>query len=131
MKTYAGIGSLKYITILTFLGMSHAYGSDMERFVDASNSMCQKVKSCALESMQKEEDLTPQMRAMMEGMLEGMCTNIKEYADVGKSHSLLKPAAQCLESMSALSCGAFESDAMAETKECREFEQKRARYEKG
>ena len=117
---------------IVFMGLvsGQALASDAQRFQAASDKMCEKVRMCAMEqmSMQDEDSLPAEMRTMIEGMLDNMCEQMKQSVDAQASHSLLKPAALCLESMSELSCDAFEQQ-QVDTPECKAFQAEQSKYQ--
>ena len=89
---------------------------------DVSLQLCEKVKSCALAQMQ-EQDLTPEMREMMQPMLEGMCANMQgKVDDVPRDHRLYKPALECMRSMANLSCEEMQNADQVRTPECEEYD---------
>ena len=88
--------------------------------MSASNDMCEKVKSCALAEI-AESDMTPEMRQMMEPMLEGMCEQMRQGVNqVPTTHELYQPAVACMRSMANLSCAQFQSTEV-ETPECLKY----------
>ncbi len=90
---------------------------------DAAESLCEKVKSCALAQM-AEQDLSPEMRQMMQPTLDGMCAQVRgKVGDVPTGHPLYKPAVACLDSMNALSCEEMHSSEGALTPACEEYEE--------
>jgi hypothetical protein len=89
---------------------------------DVSLQLCEKVKSCALAQMQ-EQDLTPEVREMMQPMLEGMCTDMQgKVEDVPRDHPLYKPALECMRSMANLSCAVMQDADRVRTPECENYE---------
>jgi hypothetical protein len=47
-----------------------------DELTDAAQGLCDNIKSCALEQFAKE-DMTPELRQMMQPMLENMCVNLQ------------------------------------------------------
>ena len=89
---------------------------------DVSLQLCEKVQSCALAQMQ-EQDLTPEVREMMQPMLEGMCADMQgKVEDVPRDHRMYKPALECMRSMASLSCEAMQHENRARTPECEEYD---------
>ena len=87
----------------------------------AANDLCEKVKSCTLAEMNQQE-LTPELKAMMEPMLENMCVAMREgIREVPVEHELHAPAIACLRSMANLSCADFQDDTKVDTAECRKY----------
>jgi hypothetical protein len=88
----------------------------------AADALCEKVRSCAMAQV-RQEDMTPEMRAMMEPMLENMCTRMRAgVADAPVDHKLYEPAVACMRSMADLSCEQIESLADG-TPECRRYQE--------
>lgn len=89
---------------------------------DAAQGLCDAVKSCALEQIAKE-DLTPEMRQMMEPMLENMCATMQaNVQQVPAGHPLYQPAVACMRSLESLSCAQMQALDRTTTPECQEYE---------
>ena len=82
-----------------------------EPFEQAANALCEKSKMCAKASMVGEE-IRPEMMAMINQQLEGMCGSMLAsfQASGMESHALYKPAVACMKSMAVLSCEELEAD---------------------
>lgn len=92
-----------------------------DHLLSAANDMCEKVKSCALAQI-AESDMTPEMREMMQPMLESMCDKMRQgVQEVPTGHAMYEPALACMRSMSRLSCADFQNEAAAETVECKKY----------
>ena len=88
----------------------------------AASGLCEKVRSCAMAQV-AEEDLTPELRQMMEPMLDSMCANMQEKVqEVPTGHPLYQPAIDCMRSMEALSCEDMQSADNLQTPACEEYE---------
>ncbi|WP_218311988.1 hypothetical protein [Alteromonas antoniana] len=98
-----------------------ALASDADKLNDAFNQLCDKMEVCALEQMGKEENLTPQMRSMIEGMIDGMCKNMMNLEEIDQYSELVDPAVACIDSMTSQSCAELEGDE-AQTPACQEYE---------
>lgn len=108
--------------IAALLGCSLSAFVAADDLTDAARGLCDSVKSCALEQIAKE-DLTPEMREMMEPMLESMCTNMQsKVQEVPIDHRLYKPAVVCMRSMESLTCADMQSPDRMSTPECKEYE---------
>lgn len=84
----------------------------------AANDLCEKVKSCSLAEL-NQQDLTPEMKAMMEPMLENMCAAMRQgIQEVPVEHELYASAVACMRSMANLSCADFQDESKVETSEC-------------
>jgi len=88
----------------------------------AASGLCEKVRSCAMEQV-ANENLTPELRQMMEPMLDTMCDTMQEKVQqVPVGHPLYQPAIACIRSMEALSCDAMQSPEGMQTPECDAYE---------
>ena len=102
--------------LLPALALGEDYGAQ-------TLALCEKVKACAMEQM-NEQDLTPEMRQMMEPMVANMCANVGSHVqDVPTDHSLYQPAMECLESLNRLDCQTLLTMQGSPTAECKAYEQ--------
>ena len=107
---------------------SCVHADDLE---SASNALCEKVKACSMAQVD-EADLTPEVRQMMEPMLENMCAAMKSnIREVPEGHELHDPAVACMRSMAELSCEQMQSEEQAQTAACRKYEELVKSYEGG
>lgn len=91
---------------------------------DAALALCEKVKACSMAQI-NEEDLTPELRQMMEPMLENMCSNMQaRVQEFPAGHELYQPSVACMRSMEALSCEAMMDSEQFATPACKDYEQK-------
>ena len=89
----------------------------------AGADLCEKVKTCALAEIDKQ-DMTPEMREMMEPMLENMCVGMRQGMDqVPMDHQLYKPAVACMRSMANLSCTQLQDGNQVQTPECVKYQE--------
>ena len=89
---------------------------------DAAQGLCDSVRTCALEQI-ASEDLTPEVREMMEPMLDNMCVTMRtKIQEVPPSHPLYRPAVACLRSLESLTCEQMQNPDRASTPECEEYE---------
>lgn len=89
--------------------------------VSAANDMCEHVKACSMAQI-AESDMTPEMRQMMEPMLESMCDQMRQgVQQVPSGHALYQPAVDCMRSMAELGCDDFLNGNAAETPACKEY----------
>jgi len=110
-----------YLTCLTISSLSAIASLRADEISDAALDLCEKVKACAMQEI-KQEDLTPQMREMMQPMLDNMCANMQaRVKSVPSGDQLYEPAVSCMRSMEALSCEAMQTD-QANTPECQAYE---------
>ena len=63
-------------TLIAALALCLSALASAEPMADASQALCEKVKACSLAEI-NEADMTPEMREMMEPMLENMCANMR------------------------------------------------------
>ncbi len=88
----------------------------------ATNKLCDKIKSCAREQI-AQQDLPPAMQQMMTAMFEQSCTNIiAPYADQATNAGLEKKAVACISSINSLSCGVIMTATGSKTAECKTLE---------
>lgn len=118
MKIVINQARLALLLLLSSLCV-YAVSDDLS---DAAQGLCDSVKSCALEQMARE-DLTPEMRQMMEPMLENMCTTMQaNVQQVPAGHPLYKPAVACMRSLESLSCEQMQNLDRTTTPECQKYE---------
>lgn len=88
----------------------------------ATNTLCDKIKSCARAQM-AQQDLPPAMQQMMATMFEQSCTSIiAPYADKATNAGLERKAIDCISSINNLSCGAIMTATGSKTAECSTLE---------
>ncbi|PLW66952.1 hypothetical protein [Pseudohalioglobus lutimaris] len=103
------------------LAMTTASAESLE---SAANDLCEKVKACSLAELNQQE-LTPELKAMMEPILEGMCAAMSEgIQEVPVEHELYASAVACMRSMANLSCADFRDGSRVETPECLSYREK-------
>jgi hypothetical protein len=114
----------KSINLLISLGFAAGLASfpaHSDSMTDAALGLCEKVKSCAMAQID-EQDLTPEIRQMMQPMLDGMCANMQSsVGEFSPGHPLYVPAEACMRSMETLSCDMIQDPAQVETPECQKF----------
>ncbi len=99
--------------------------------LDAATALCEKIKTCSMAQV-PEADLTPEMRQMMEPMLDNMCASMRSnIQEVPEGHELHDPAVACMRSMAELSCEQMQSEEQAQTAACRKYEELVKSYEGG
>jgi len=92
-------------------------------FHQAAEDLCETVKGCAIKQMGASE-LTPEMRQMMEPMLDKMCEGMNaRIGQVPTDHVLHDPALACMRSMEKLGCALVENGGNVETPECNKYEE--------
>ena len=112
--------SLKVIAAVLAVALAGPLAAD--ELAEASRGLCDNVKTCALEQMAAQE-LTPEMREMMEPMLANMCTQMNsQIKDVPTDHGLYKPAVACIRSMQSLTCEQMQNGMQTQTPECQQYE---------
>lgn len=89
--------------------------------LSAANDMCEKVRACSLAQI-AESDMTPEMRQMMEPMLDSMCEQMRQgVQQVPSGHAMYQPAVACMRSMANLSCEDFQSESAGDTPACKQY----------
>lgn len=103
-----------------FAFASNVVAGDLE---DAATDLCEKVKHCSMAQI-SQADLTPEVRQMMEPMLQNMCDTMRAgVQQVPSGHQLHDPALACMRSMAALSCDDFQDEGKVDTPACKEYQQ--------
>ena len=98
-------------------------GARADSLADAANDLCEHVKACSMAQI-AEEDMTPEMRQMMEPMLENMCAAMRSnIREVPEGHELHDPAVACMRSMAQLSCDDFQDGDRVVTPECQKYQE--------
>lgn len=121
MKAVPVYLSIFYAGVISFTTTADEYSG-------ATLALCEKVKSCALEQMGQQE-ITPEVRQMMQPMLDNMCSQMAvEVEEVASGHALYKPALACMKSMAALSCADMQSQDGPHTEACKEYEALAEKY---
>lgn len=113
LKRSLGVGLLCVLTVS---------GARAEDLAAAAQTLCEKVKSCALAQLEGEA-LTPQAREMMQPALDSMCTQVQGGVEqVPTGHALYQPAVACMQSMNTLSCEMMQDPNTVQTPACKEYE---------
>ncbi len=119
---------LKLIYLAILCGTVFSITGFAEDYTDTSLALCEKVKSCALAQM-GEQEITPEVRQMMQPMLDNMCSNmLVNLPEVAKDHTMYKPALACMNSMAALSCEEMQGQNSSATPACEEYEELAEKY---
>lgn len=114
------IKRITMVPALLAVCLSAQVGAD--DLTDAAQGLCDSIRSCALESMSKE-DLTPEVLEMMGPMLDNMCANMRSKVQaVPVGHGLYEPAVGCMRSLESLTCEQMQNPDLAATPECKEYE---------
>jgi hypothetical protein len=78
--------------------------SSADELTDASEHLCDTIKTCSLEAV-AGQDLTDELRQQMNPVLERNCADmLSRVQAVSASDKLYQPAVGCLRSMASLSC---------------------------
>jgi hypothetical protein len=86
------------------LVLSAAQSVAADEMTEAAQNLCEKAKSCAMAQV-AEEDLTPELRQMMQPMWDSMCANMQsKVGKVPPGHPLSSSALACMRSMQKLTC---------------------------
>ena len=120
----------KIACYLAFTGAAvFSFNAAADEFSDASLALCEKIKSCAVAQMGKQE-MTPEVRQMMQPMLDNMCSNmLASMPEVTKGHDMYGPAMACMSSLEALSCDEMQGGNGAQTDACEEYEKLTEKYD--
>ncbi|MEM8563526.1 MAG: hypothetical protein AAGF57_14900 [Pseudomonadota bacterium] len=103
--------------LLFIVGHSHA-----DDLTDAARALCDSIKTCALEQVASQQELTDEVKQQMTPLLDNMCSSMhSQVADVPVDHPLYQPAVGCLRSMVSLDCQQMQSAAGIQTPECQEY----------
>ena len=109
------------LALLPVLSMLCVYAA-ADDLGEAAQGLCDAVKRCAMEQIDRE-DLTPEMREMMEPMLENMCITMQaNVQQVPVDHPLYQPAVACMRSLESLSCAEMQAPDRTTTPACQEYE---------
>lgn len=103
-------------SLATLAAPAHA-----ETYEEATNALCEKIKSCALADM-RMEDMDDADKRMMMNMMDNMCLDMQQNYTAAPNSPHYDEAAACMRSMADLTCGEFQ--AMSEenpTEECAAF----------
>ena len=108
------------ITALLLICSFSSFAIDNE-FEAAANTLCEKQKQCALNSVEGE-NMPPEMKQLMMASINSICVSMRASFDAqgAKTEKLLKPATVCMNSIINLSCEAMEK--RPETTECKQLE---------
>lgn len=117
----------QFVFLTSVIFSVNTFAATVEALQDASMELCEKVKQCTFEQMQAQEGIAPEMRSMVEGMLNTMCKDFIKFDEVDRDHELVEPALACMKSMSALSCDQLQEDNMA-TPACEAYERAAKAY---
>ena len=114
--------------VCLFVAHFASAGSAADSFVAASDRLCQKQKACVMQQTAGEQ-MEPQMRQMMEQMVDGMCASLRQgFVSAGEyNHPLHGAATACMDSLAQLSCSMLENGEV-ETPACQEYERQAAAY---
>lgn len=100
-----------------------ASAATADDLTDAAQGLCDSVRSCALEQIARE-DLSPEMREMMEPMLDNMCATMRaKVQEVPPGHPMYQPAVACMRSLESLTCEQMQDAQRANTRECERYDQ--------
>ena len=89
----------------------------------AMDDLCAKIKTCGMQQAEAQ-GLPPEMKAMMEGMVDGMCkTWMQPYAKSIGDAGLEKKAEACVDSVVDTSCETMmQAQGEFKTEACEDFE---------
>jgi hypothetical protein len=115
------VTNAKLIVSAIMVFMLNGY-SIADELTDATEELCDTIKSCALEAV-AGPGLTEELQEEMAPVLENSCTDIRGRVQaVSANHSLFQPAVGCLRSMATLSCERLHNAGLVKTPECTEYD---------
>lgn len=118
----------RQVASLALAGLLAPALASADDIASAAQDLCEKVRSCAMAQV-AEEDMTPELRQMMEPMLDNMCANMQsKVQEVNTGHPLYQPSIACMRSMAALSCEEMQDQAGMQTSECEAYEELARKY---
>jgi hypothetical protein len=107
------------VYLVSILFAATAVADSLEQ---AADDLCEHVKACAMAQI-SQEDMTPEVRQMMEPMLSNMCVSMRgQIETVPTGHALYQPAVECMRSMEAISCDQMADGDSMHTDTCKEYE---------
>ncbi len=112
---------MKRMPILLLSASLVALPASANEIEEAATELCEKVKACSMAHI-AEADLTPEVRQMMEPMLQNMCETMRAgVREVPLDHKLYQPSVDCMRSMADLSCKDFENEQRLQTPACENY----------
>jgi hypothetical protein len=116
---------------ILFVSTTLSVAAAADDLTSTAQALCEKVRSCAM-SQVAQEDLTPELRQMMEPMLDSMCDQVRSRVQgVSTGHPLYQPAVACMRSMESLTCEDMRSGENLQTAECEAYEKQAREYADG
>ena len=106
----------------TILALTLSAYSMADDLTDASEALCDTIKTCALEAV-AGQDLSDQLQQQMDSVLEGNCADMRSRVQaVSANDQIYQPAVGCLRSMASLSCPHMQNASQFKTPECAEYD---------
>ncbi|WP_018982018.1 hypothetical protein [Salinimonas chungwhensis] len=96
-------------------------------FEQSAQNLCGKIQQCAYKEMGTQENITPQIRSMIEGVVDSMCDQYLAQTNAVQPGEAQQAAVACLDSLAALSCEVLQSGQPA-TDACNKFETMAEKY---
>jgi len=113
---------LKRSVLFIALGLVTTLPVRADELAAEAMKLCEKVKSCAMSQI-AEEDITPEVRQMMQPMLDNLCVDMRNsMGEIPPGHHRYQPALACMRSMQKLSCEAMQDEQGMKTPECDTYE---------
>lgn len=105
--------------------------SQATELYNSTLSLCEKSKTCALQQMAGDTTVSPEMKAMIETSMAGMCQAIQgKFAMASHYKDLENAASKCIDSMVKLSCQQLENlESDTPTAQCESYQQLLKQYE--
>ncbi|WP_040523026.1 hypothetical protein [Aliiglaciecola lipolytica] len=100
--------------------ISLSFKTYAENIESASLRLCEHIKMCVTKQMKVTDDVTPEMRMMIDGMVDNMCQNMMNTNVVKGNREFEKSAIACIDSITELSCDEIQN--AGQTPACLSFE---------
>jgi hypothetical protein len=95
--------TFRLLVVLTLLGFLTP--SQGDEFTDLANRVCDKLRTCSRQQMDKQQGVTPPMRLMMEQFVNQACASLRQqYHPAMRQHSLYGQSLNCMKSMVKMDC---------------------------
>ncbi|GAB2680952.1 hypothetical protein GCM10027170_08810 [Aliiglaciecola aliphaticivorans] len=111
---------LRSITLITFFSTMLPSVTFAENIEEASIRLCDHIKVCVKEKMVASDEVPPEMRAMVDGMVDNMCKSMMDVNAVKGNAEYEDSAIACIDSITKLSCEEIEN--AGQTPACVTFE---------
>ncbi|GAA6184514.1 MULTISPECIES: hypothetical protein [Alteromonadaceae] len=107
------------VTLILTLFSSVTFAENIE---EASIRLCDHIKVCVTEQIGTTDGIPPEMRVMIDGVVDNMCKSMMDTNAVKGNMDFEDSAIACIDSITELSCADIES--AGQTPACLAFEKK-------